>query len=191
MGGSCGGRHVWYIHYGQGAAREAHRGRRGRDRLALRKVSHAHVDAAENSIDGDAVPHDLSESRVAFLNRETGQAVDTRLSFALSGAGDELVEEQVPRASASEILPEGSLYRPYHHRMESSMSRCTPVAALIERTGAVKRAIFSNPKYKPMKIKLTSIVSVIALRACCAHGDLRAETVHQILAGAAAKTSSG
>lgn len=41
-----------------------------------------------------------------------------------------------------------------------------------------------------MKIKLTSLLSVLAL-GVLAHGDLRAETVHQSLAGAAAKTSSG
>ena len=41
-----------------------------------------------------------------------------------------------------------------------------------------------------MKIQLTSIVSILAL-SLTVMGDLRAETVHQSLAGAAAKTGSG
>jgi hypothetical protein len=41
-----------------------------------------------------------------------------------------------------------------------------------------------------MKIKVTSLLSIVAL-SLLAHGDLRAETVHQSLAGAAAKTSTG
>jgi hypothetical protein len=41
-----------------------------------------------------------------------------------------------------------------------------------------------------MKIKLTSIVSILAL-SLIALGDLRAESVHQSLAGTAAKTGSG
>jgi hypothetical protein len=70
------GRNVWYIHYGKGVARVPTEGGEVEIVWPFEKVSHAHVDAAEKYIVGDAIPHDLTESRVAFLNRETGRSID-------------------------------------------------------------------------------------------------------------------
>jgi len=73
---SADGKYVWYVYYGRGVARVPVEG--GKDEMVwdLTLASHAHVDAAENYIVADVIPPDLSESRVVFLNRKTGRAVD-------------------------------------------------------------------------------------------------------------------
>ena len=73
---SADGRRVWYVHYGRGVAYAGLQDRRPHLAWPLLKASHAHCDAAERFLVADAVPSDRSESRVAFLNRETGRAVD-------------------------------------------------------------------------------------------------------------------
>jgi hypothetical protein len=129
------GRHVWYIHYGQGVARVPTEGGEAEIVWPFEKVSHAHVDAAEKYIVGDAVPHDLSESRVAFLNRETDQAVDivSHLPYpepVMSSWKSKYHVHPHPRFCLEDR------YIVYTTTVRGVVDvAVTPVASLIERTG--------------------------------------------------------
>lgn len=73
---SADGRFVWFIHYGRGVARVPVTGGPAELVWPFEKASHAHADATDTLVVADAVPHDLAESRVTFLNRGTGRQVD-------------------------------------------------------------------------------------------------------------------
>lgn len=129
------GKHVWYVHYGRGVARANAQG--GPEELVwpLSRASHAHADATENYIVADAIPHDLSESRVVFLNRRTGRAVDI-VSHLPYPAPDLAAWKAKYHAHPHPRFCGGDRYIVYTTTVRGRVDvALVPVGALVEMTG--------------------------------------------------------
>jgi len=70
------GRHVWYVHYGQGVVSFNVAERRTEMVWPLILASHAHADSTERYLVADVTPSNHPESRIVFFNRETGREID-------------------------------------------------------------------------------------------------------------------
>ncbi|HSI83246.1 MAG: hypothetical protein ACAI35_12950 [Candidatus Methylacidiphilales bacterium] len=66
------GRHVWYIHYGQGVERYSLEKKTLELVWPYDTLSHAHSNAEENCLVADSVPSDPSKHKVLFRNLQTG-----------------------------------------------------------------------------------------------------------------------
>ncbi len=129
------GRHVWYISYGRGVACVKTQGGPEEIIWDLPRASHAHADTTETYVVADAIPHDLSESRVAFLNRRSGRAIDI-VSHLPYPAPDLSAWKSKYHVHPHPRFTPDDRYIIYTTTVRGRVDvALVPVAALIEKTG--------------------------------------------------------
>jgi len=130
------GRHIWYIHYGQGVARFNLERRQMEMVWPLEFASHAHADTTERYIVADVIPQQRQESRIVFLNRESGRAVDIVSDLPYPAPDLELYKSKY-HVHPHPRFTEDDRYIIYTTTVRGVVDvAVVPVAALIEKTSA-------------------------------------------------------